>query len=226
MKLTRPVVLVAAAFTAVGAFAIAQQPSTKTPPAKPAAAQPEKPSMPGMSEADMKACMDAATPGPNHELLTRSVGTYTVKSSMWMGEGAEPMTAEAKATITSVMDGKFTRWETVGDVPGMGEMKGSGTYGYDNAGKQFQACWITSCGTGMMIGTGEASEGGKTMTWTYTYNCPIAKKPIKMRDVEKHPDADTIVVTTFGPDPKSGKEYRMVEMTMKREGKGTEKAAR
>jgi hypothetical protein len=226
----RPITLTAAALAAVSAFALAQQPSTKpahpTTPAKPAAApQGEKPSIPGMSDEDMKACAEAGTPGPQHALLARSAGTYSGKCTMYMQPGADPMRSECTVTVTPIMGGRFVRWESSGDVPGMGPMQGSGTYGYDNVGKQYQANWITNCGTGMMNGTGEVSEDGKTITWSYMYNCPLTKGPAKLRDVETHPSADTINVTTYGPDA-TGKEYKMAEMMLTRQSKTTSSSAR
>lgn len=221
----------AAAIAASFAFA---QPSKDTKAVKPAqttkqTAQPAKQTAqpagdhkmeapPGMSEADMKACMEAATPGPMHEHLAASVGTWTGKSKMWMAEGMEPTVSDMTSEITSIMDGKFTKCESKGDMPGMGPFSGFGVYGYDNVSKKFQSTWLDNMGTGMMTGTGELSSDGKTMTWTYTFNCPIQKKPVMMREVERSTGKDTMTLEMFGPDPKTGKEYKIMEISLTRTG--------
>src|SRR4051812_4266377 len=73
---------------------------------KPAAAQPaakgdnKMQPPPGMSEADMQAMMAAATPGPMHAHLQKSVGNWTGKVKMWMAEGAEPQLSDCTTTIS------------------------------------------------------------------------------------------------------------------------------
>src|SRR5438046_3705741 len=114
-------------------IALAQPPkdSKPTKPGAPGAAQPQMP--PGMSEADAKACQDAATPGPKQAFLAQTVGVWAGKSKMWMAPDTEPTTGECTSTITSIMNGLFTKCEVSGDMPGMpGPFNGFGIYGYDN----------------------------------------------------------------------------------------------
>lgn len=194
---------------------VAQPPSTRTPNAQPPKG--ELPAIPGMSEEDMKACMEAGTPGPQHEVLARNIGTWTANCKMLTPDGATAMESKGQAVYSSFLDGRFIKCDVTGDMGGT-PMQGMGLYGYDNVGKTFQATWVMSCGTGMMMGKGEASPDNKTFTWTYDYNCPLNKKLVKMRDVEKHPDANTITIETYGPDPKTGKEVKMGEMKLTRVG--------
>lgn len=76
---------------------------------------------------------------------------------------------------------------------------------------------MDNCGTGIMNGSGELSSDGKTMTWKYTYNCPITKQPTVMRQVETTTGPNAKTLEMFGADPKSGKEYKMmlIEYTRK-----------
>jgi hypothetical protein len=180
--------------------------------------QPEFKAPPGWTEADMQACMEAGAPGPNHQTLAKSIGTWRGKTTMWMAPGAQPITSECATTVTDFMDGRFTKWEMAGDVPGMGAMKGMGLYGFDNLTQKFVATWVTNCGTGIMNGTGALSSDGKTFTWTYNITCPITKKPTTMRDIERHTGPDSITLETWGTDPKGGKEFKMMESTFTRTG--------
>jgi hypothetical protein len=152
-------------------------------------------------------------------LLAKSVGTWQGKSNMWMGpDGGEPMVSDCTFTITPLLDGKFFKCEMKGEMPGMGPYNGMGLYGYDNVAGKFVATWIDSMGTGMMNGDGALSADGKTLTWTYNFNCPITKKASVMRETETTgADGNTKTFEMIGPDPKTGKEYKMmrIELTKK-----------
>ncbi len=179
--------------------------------------QPEMKLPPGWTAEDMQACMLAGTPGKMHEYLAKDQGLWHGKNTMWMGPGAEPVNSDCTATFTPMMDGRFLKCEVAGDMPGMGPFNGFGLYGYDNVTQTFVGVWVDNCGTGIMQGTGNLSSDGKTMTWSYTYNCPITRKPTVMREVETRTGPYTKTFEIFGPDPKSGKEYKMMSIAYTRE---------
>lgn len=195
-------------------------PSTpNTPPAaKPGAAIPEMKLPPGWTPDDMKKMADAGTPGPMHAMLAKHVGTWKGQATMWMAPDTEGLKSEVTMTCVSLMDGRFTQVQMKGDTP-MGPMDGLALYGYDNVAKKFQSTWVTNCGTGMMTGTGELQSDGSTINWNYTSSCPIAQKACSMREIEKIVNENTISFQTFGADPKSGKEFKMYEVTLTRTGK-------
>ena len=99
---------------------------------------------------------------------------------------------------------------------GMGRFNGFGLYGFDDVSQNFVSTWIDSMGTGMMTGTGELSADGKTLTWSYTYNCPITKKPAPIREVETITGDNTRTLEMFGLDPRTGKEFRMMRIELTR----------
>lgn len=215
MKLLAPVLVAAiGAVAVVGSLAVAE-PAKDAPPAAAAGKPPEMKLPPGWTEADMQACMMAGTPGKMHEILARDVGTWTGKNTMWMGPGTEPMQAESTTTITSIMGGRYTKAEVKGDMPGgMGPFEGFGIYGYDNVTQKFTASWIDSMSTGIAQGTGELSKDGKSLTITYTYTCPITKKPTTMREVHTRTGENTKTLEMWGIDPKSGKEFKMMKIDL------------
>src|SRR5262245_23344692 len=97
---TRLIVTVAGLAAIAGTIAIAQPPRDPNRPSQPPAQPPAKPAQPanpdqatppGFSEADMKACELAATPGPEHAALAKSVGTWQGKTKMWMAPDTEPV---------------------------------------------------------------------------------------------------------------------------------------
>jgi hypothetical protein len=170
---------------------------------------------PGWTEADMQACTEAGTPGRQHEHLRKSVGTWVGKHTMWMSPEAPPVVSECSSMISAIMDGRFVKCETTGEMP-MGPFSGFGIYGFDNVSQKFVSSWIDNCGTGIMQGTGDLSADGKVMTWTNTVNCPVAKKPVTMRQVETVTGDNTSTLEMFSPDPKTGREFKMMQIDFRR----------
>lgn len=169
---------------------------------------------PGWTAADMQAVNDAATPGKMHEHLAKDVGVWHGKNTMWMSPGAEPVQSESTSTITPLMDGRFTKLEVKGEMPGMGPFQAIGITGFDNVAQRFVSTWIDNHGTGMMNGTGELSRDGKTLTWKFSYNCPVTKKPAVMRQVETTTGPKTKTLEMFAAEPKSGKVYKMMSIEL------------
>lgn len=213
------------------AFAQAQQPPRDSKPGAakkitaPAAQQPPQ-LPPGWTEADLLACTEAGTPGEMHARLAESTGVWSGKTTMWMAPGAEPVSSECVSTVSAIMDGRFTRCEMTGEIPGMGPFTGFGLYGFDNVSQKFQSTWIDNCGTAMMFGTGDLSSDGKTMVWKYAYHCPITRQPRVLREIERSTGKDSKTLETFAIDPKSGKEYKMMEIAFTRTPGSAQAAAR
>jgi hypothetical protein len=182
-----------------------------------AAGQPAMQLPPGWTEADMKAAMEASTPGEKQALLAKDAGKWRGKSTIWMVPGAEPTTAENTAIDTVILDGRFLRTEWSGEMPGMGPFSGFGLKGYDNAAGKYVSTWIDSASTGIMNGTGEQSADGKAITWTFHYTCPVTKKPVVMRQIETWRSANSKTLEMWGQEPKSGREFKMmfIELTRK-----------
>lgn len=192
-------VAVASAF--VGSLAVADD-AKQTPPAM------QLP--PGWTMEDVQACTIAGTPGEQHKHLTQDVGVWEGKSSMVMAPGMPPVESTNKMTVTSMMDGRYVKITSEGEMPGMGMFKGEGIYGYDNVSQKFVAVWFDNMGTGLMNGTGELSADGKVLTTHYNFNCPITKKPAVMREVETTTGPGKKTLEMFTNDPKTGVEYKMM----------------
>jgi Protein of unknown function (DUF1579) len=191
-----------------------------SPPKAPAA--PEMPQLPpGMTAEDMQAYMEAGTPGEMHKHLMKGVGVWEGKTKSWMTPDAPPIESTCVSKVSGIMGDKFVKTEVTGDFPGMGPWEGLGINGFDNVSKTFQATWLGSDSTGMMQGTGSLSSDGKVMTWTFNCNCPLTKKPMVMREVDTMTGPNSMKLEMFGPHPKSGKEYKMMEIAFTRKGTAT-----
>jgi hypothetical protein len=205
------------AMTALSLVAIARSIATAEAPkdAKVAAA-PEFKLPPGWTEADMQACVLASTPGKMHERLAKTIGKWEGKNTMWMYPGADPIKTDCSSTVTPMMDGRFTKCEMAGEMPGMGPFQGLGIYGYDNVSQKFACTMIDNHNTGMMNGTGELSADGNTITWKFTFNCPITGKPAILRQIETMTGPETMTLEMYAPEPKTGKEYKMMVIEFKK----------
>ncbi len=170
----------------------------------------------GWTEADMQACMLAGMPGPMHEHLAKGIGEWHGTCTMWMVPGAEPTQSESTAVVSSMMDGRYVKTKWSGEMPGMGAYNGFGINGFDNVSQKFVAVWLDNHSTGLMTGTGELSADGKTLTWTFNFNCPVTKKPAVMREVETITGPDAKTLEMFSTDPKTGKEFKMMSIAMTR----------
>jgi hypothetical protein len=187
------------------------------PAAKQDAGKQEKMQLPpGWTEADMQACMAASVPGPQHQQLARSIGHWSGTSMQWMAPGTEPVKSQIACEISSFLDGRFVKCEYSGEMPGMGPFHGLGFNGFDNVTQKYISTWMDNCGTGIMTGEGSPSADGKTMTWNYRYSCPIAKKQVSMRQVERWTGDDSMVLEMYGTDPHGGPEYKMMSLEVKR----------
>jgi len=202
----------------IGAVALASVAATFVAPHA-AQEQPAMPQLPpGMTQADMQACMAAGTPGKMQERLLQAAGTWHGKSKMWMTAEAEPMDSTGTCTISPMMDGRFAKTEVSSDMPGMGPFMGFGLSAFDNVSQSFQSTWIDNMATGIMTGKGELSSDGQTLSWTYTFNCPITKKPAVMRVVDHDTGKDAMSEEIFTTDPHTGKEFKMMQTEYTRSG--------
>src|SRR5260221_11114881 len=116
-----------AAIAALGLVAFVRSIATADPSkhSKPTG-QPEFKLPPGWTADDLKSCMLAATPGKMHERLAKSIGKWEGKNTMWMSPGAEPIKSDCTSTVTPLMDGRFTKCDMAGEMPGMGPYSGLG----------------------------------------------------------------------------------------------------
>ncbi len=187
-----------------------------------AIAEPSKDKMPemklpaGWTTEDMQACMMAGMPGKMHDKLAKAAGVWQGKCKMWMAPGMDPMMSTCTNTVTLIMDGRYIKSDYAGEMPGMGPFNGLGLTGFDNVSGKFVGTWLDNHSSGIMNGTGEMTGDGKTINWTYNFNCPINKKPTVMRQVESFPNDTTMTLDMYGLDPKSGKEFQMMHIDFTR----------
>lgn len=171
----------------------------------------EKEWIPVDSATCMKAMMEAGTPGEPHKMLAKSNGTWDIEMSSWMSEGGAPMVSKGKATNTMVLGGRYQQTKFTSDFGGM-PYEGMGTTAYDNTEKKYVSTWMDNMSTAVMYATGTWDDASKSMTLTGTMKNPANGIDCNIRQVYKIVDDNHQVLEMYGPDMKTGKEFKMMEI--------------
>jgi len=175
----------------------------------------EEPWVPVDSATAMKAMMDYATPGEPHKMLAKSNGTWNGEVTMWMAPDAPPSTSKATMVNKMVMDGRYQVSETKGNMMGM-PFSGMGTTGYDNHKKVFISTWIDNFGTGIMKMEGPWDEASKSTTLTGKMIDPATGRECDFKEVYKIIDDNNQLMEMYGPDPKTGNQFKTMEIKLTR----------
>ncbi len=163
-----------------------------------------------------KAWMDFATPGDMHKMLAKSDGNWTGETTMWMEEGGEPMKSTSECSNKMVLDGRYQISEHKGNFMGM-PFGGISTTGYDNSKKKFVSTWIDNMGTGVMYMEGDWNAGNKSIEFKGKMTDPTRPgKDCDIREIYSFIDDNTQKLEMFGPDPKTGKEIKTMEIKFTR----------
>lgn len=164
----------------------------------------------------MKNMIEYGTPGDMHKMLASWNGTWNGETTMWEYEGAAPQKSTGTAVNSMMYDGRYQSSTHKGNMMGM-PFEGMSITGYDNATKKFVSTWIDTWSTGIMTMTGDWDASAKTLTMSGTF--PDICRPGKMcsmKEVFKVIDDNTQKLEMYGPDSKTGKEFKMMEINMTR----------
>jgi len=167
------------------------------------------------SATEMKAWMEYSTPGEMHNMLAASSGTWNCETTMWMNSDAPPMKSTAKMVNKMSLGGRYQLSTYTGNMMGM-PFEGMSTVGYDNYEKKFISTWIDNMGTGVMKMEGTWDAATKTISFSGTMVNPANGRECKMREVYTYVDANTEKLEMYGPDSRTGKEYKTMEMVLTR----------
>jgi hypothetical protein len=173
------------------------------------------PAMSPEEQAMMERMMKLATPGPQHALLAKTAGKWTIESHMaGMDPAAPPTTSVGTSDRQMLLGGRFLMEKVKSEVNGM-PFEGIGILGYDNAQQKYISYWIDNMGTMMMTGTGTADATGKVITFISTYDDPMTgEKNATVREVLTIMNDDELRFEIFGM--KEGQEVGMADMAYKR----------
>jgi hypothetical protein len=178
--------------------------------------KPKEPAAPPMGGPEMEAMMKAMQPGENHKHLAWFAGDWTFTQKMWMDPSQPP--AESSGTMKGemILGGRYVQTQWQGNMMGM-PFEGRSTEGYDNLKKEYVSSWVDNMSTGIMHSTGTCEEGGKKCTSKGDFIDPMTGKPSYMRSAVTWMDQNNFKMEMYGPGP-DGKEYKMMEFSVKRKG--------
>jgi len=165
------------------------------------------------SAAQQKAWMEYATPGTPHKMMAEEVGTWNCDMTFWMGSDAKPEKATSIADIKMVLGGRYQEANYKGTMMGQ-PFEGKSTLAYNNASKEFTTTFIDNMGTGMMVAIGPWNETNKSMELKGDMVNPMNGKKTAYREMYTIIDANTRKMEMF--DTKNGKEFKSMEIVMKR----------
>lgn len=168
-----------------------------------------------MQEKMMEAYMKAAMPGDAHKALEPFVGKWEAKTTFWPIPGAEPHTSTGESEHRWILDGRFVEQRFNGSIGGV-PFTGIGYTGYDNIKKQYIGMWLDSMGTGVMLATGKASDGGKAWEFEASYPDPMTGKDMKMKETVKLIDSDKHVFEMWSPTPDGKGMFKSMEIVYTR----------
>lgn len=170
----------------------------------------EPPEMTPEQMAEMETYMKAGTPGPPHEALAASAGTYELEIKSWSEPGGEAMEQSGTATRTMELAGRVLIEDIKSSMMGM-PFTGRAMMGYDNVSGKYWSTWVDSMSTGVMISKGDCDAKQKC-EFTGSWNDPIKQGPVTVRLTTRWTSPTTQVFEMYGP-AKDGKEMKMMEMT-------------
>jgi hypothetical protein len=178
------------------------------------AQQAQPPQMTPEQKAEMEAYTKAGTPGPAHQALAATAGTYDLKIRSWHEPGGPAVEDTGTATRAMVLGGRVLVEEVRSSMMGM-PFAGQGMRGFDNVSGKHWFTWADSMSTGVMVGEGTCDAAQKTCTFTGSWNDPIKKGPVQARMTSRWTGPTTEVFEMYGPG-KDGKEMKMMEMVYTR----------
>ena len=199
-------------------FACNSNDTTKTDDAKVASSSDSAKNeewVPVDSAAMMKSMMEQGTPGPQHAMLAKSDGSWDAETTMWMAPDAPPQKGKGTSVNKMIKGGRFQQISFTGNFMGQ-PYEGSGINGYDNAKKVYTSTWYDNMNTSIMNMEGTWDEASKAITFKGKSVCMANGKEVEMKEVFKIIDDNTQIMEMYGPDMKTGKQYKSIEIKFTR----------
>lgn len=185
-------------------FASADEPKASAPP-----------QMSAQEQAMMEKYTKAATPGPEHQRLSKLAGKWKVQVTSWMAPGAPPQKSDGAAEFTALLGGRYLQQEFRGSM-GDQAFEGRGVEGYDNVTKEHFGTWIDNMTTGLMVMRGKCAAQAKKCTYKGTMSDAMAGKAVPVTQIITYTDDDHFGFEMHGPGP-GGKAFKMLEIAYTRQ---------
>lgn len=205
-----------ARWTTVSALALALALPVAAEEPKAAAKQTKPAPPPAAPSPDETAKAWAAymTPGEPHARLAKLAGAWTTRTKSWGDPSQPPEETTGSCEFRMVLGGRYLEQRFDGTMMGQ-PFQGVGYTGYDNVKKKYEAFWIDTAGTGMLVMSGTLDKGGKKTVYTGTLLDPATGQKVALRSVDTEIDADNLLFEMWSAGP-DGKMAKMMEMAYTR----------
>ncbi len=160
-----------------------------------------------------KAWMEYMTPGPMHEMLAKSEGSWNEEVTSWMAPGAPPTVSAGRSENKMILGGRYQQSAHHGEFSGM-PFEGISTVGYDNALKMYISTWIDNMGTGIMVLKGTYDQEKRMLTSTGKMVDPVSGKENDVRETINFIDENHHVMEMF--EMRNGKEHKTMQIKFTR----------
>jgi hypothetical protein len=161
----------------------------------------------------MQAWENWMKPGDMHAWMAKANGTWS-GDVMTYWDPANPEKSKATMTSRMVFNDLYQLTEYKGNMMGM-PFEGMGTLAYDNAKKEFINTWIDNMGSGVIVMTGQYDKKTNMLSLSGNQTDPMTGKDMPIRETIEFPNADTQIVTMYGPGM-DGKEMKMMDIRLTR----------
>jgi len=190
----------------------------EAPAAAPAAAAaPGEAGMELSADEIMASWMKHASPGPEHTLLGKSVGSWETTTRIWMDPAKTAETTRGRCEIRLIMGGRFLQQECSGEVMGQ-PFEGIGIEGYDNFKKKYVSVWFDNLSTSLSVMSGNCDTHGERCAFFGTMDEFLTGEVGKpVMSTTRWEDEDTIVFEMY--DLQGGPDWvRVMEIVYERAG--------
>lgn len=164
--------------------------------------------------AEMEAWQKAMLLGPQHEMLAKGVGSWTMTNRFWTDPDGEPMVSEGTAELSMELGGRVLTERVSAEMMGM-PFEGIGRTGYDNVTGKWWSTWTDNMSTGLMTMTGTYDEATKTHHFEGEMADPMTGEMMPVKMTIHHESDDREVAEMFEPGP-DGSMVRTMEIVYER----------
>ena len=140
------------------------------------------------------------TPGPEHEMLRKDVGTWDATVEMFMAPGAPPSVSKGTEIVT-MLGGFWQITEFKSEMMGQ-PFEGRGAMGYDPAKKKYVGTWVDTMAPAYYTVEGTYDAATKTLHALMDGPDPSGQVT-KTKETTEWKDADNRVFTMYAPDGKT-----------------------
>ncbi|PWN68670.1 DUF1579 domain-containing protein [Chryseobacterium phosphatilyticum] len=163
-----------------------------------------------------KTWMEFRSPGDMHKVLEKIEGNWAADVSTWVEDKGQPVISKSECSNTMILGGRYLVTDYKGSVMGM-PFDAIKTMGYDKAKKKFVSSLIDNMGTGFMLTEGEWDPSTKSINFKGKIPDPTQPgKEWEARETYTLVDDNHHIIEIYGPDPKTGKIIRTMEVKFTR----------